>query len=223
MSLSQSSTERYGRTEFGIPIDHSFSKAASEERIQRTAEALAKNNVTVRVVDTAAEAREYVNSILQKGVRVYTAPSETLRLSGIDDDINKSGNYTSVRQELAKLDPKTQTTERRRLIATPDVVVGSVHAVTEDGRLIAASASGSQLATYSAGAEKVIFVVGSQKIVPDLETALNRIQLYAYPKEDIRARAAYGMPSRLAKILIMNSDWPAGRSTLVLIREPIGF
>jgi hypothetical protein len=69
----------------------------------------------------------------------------------------------------------------------------------------------------------VIWVVGSQKVVPDLETGMRRLEEYSYPKEDIRARAKYGQGSFLAKVLTINMDWPAGRSTLVLIREPIGF
>ena len=210
-------------TEFGLPVDESFSKPASEESIQRAASALREHDFEVKVLDTASEARAFVNSILPKDKRIFTSSSETLRLSGLDEDINASGNYQSVRQELAKLDPKTQMPEMRRLGATPDVVVGSVHAVTEDGRLVSASASGSQLGPYSAGASRAIFVVGSQKVVPDLEAALRRIQFYAYPKEDVRARAKYGIPSTLAKVLIVNSDWPTGRTTVVLVREPIGF
>ena len=212
-----------GKTEFGLPIDHGFSKPASEEQIQRAAAALRKHNFTVEIVDTATDARTYVNSILPKDQTIFTAASETLRLSGLDDDINNSGNYRSVRQQIAKLDPHVQIAERRRLGATPDVVVGSVHAVTEDGRLVVASAGGSQLGPYAAGAAKAIFVVGSQKIVPDLETAMRRIQVYSLPKEDVRAREKYGRASTLAKVLIINLDWPPTRSTAVLIREPIGF
>ena len=102
------------------------------------------------------------------------------------------------------------------------MVVGSVHAVTEDGKVVAASASGSQLGPYAGSAGKVIWVVGSQKVVPDIDTAMRRVQFYAYPKEDIRAREKYGMPSALLKILTINGDFP-GRSTVVLVREPIGF
>jgi acyl-CoA hydrolase len=140
----------------------------------------------------------------------------------LDEDINRSGKYNAIRPQLEKLDRATQRTEMRRLSASPDVVVGSVHAITEDGRVVVASASGSQLGPYASSAGKVIWVVGSQKIVPDIETAMRRVQYYAYPKEDIRAREKYGMPSALLKILTINGDWP-GRSTIVLVREPIGF
>jgi hypothetical protein len=123
---------------------------------------------------------------------------------------------------MLKLDYKTQRAEMLKMGATPDVIVGSVHAITEDGRALAASGSGSQLGPYAAAAGKVVWVVGSQKVVPDLDAAMRRLQYYAYPKEDARMRQTYGMPSGLMKILIVNGDMP-GRISVVLVREPIGF
>jgi hypothetical protein len=210
------------KTQFGIPIDESFAKPASEESIQKAATALRAHNFTVEVVNTPAEARAYVNSILPKDQSILTVSSETVRLSGLDEDINRSGKFNAVRPQLEKLDRNTQRAEMRKLGSAPDVVVGSVHAITEDGKAIDASASGSQIAPYASGASKVIWVVGSQKIVPDLETAMRRVQFYAYPKEDIRAREKYGMPSAVLKILTINGEWP-GRTTIVLVREPIGY
>jgi hypothetical protein len=121
------------------------------------------------------------------------------------------------------MDPKTQFPEMRRLGAGPDVVIGSVHAVTETGELVIASATGSQLGPYAAGAGKAIWVVGAQKVVPDLEAAMRRIQFYAYPKEDARAREATGKPSSISKILIIQKEIMPDRGTVVLIRETIGF
>jgi len=210
------------KTQFGLPIDESFAKPASEESVQKAAKALKAHNFSVEVFDTVAEARTYVNSILPKDQSISTASSETVRLSGLDEDINRSGKFNAIRPQLEKLDRNTQRAEMRRLGASPDVVVGSVHAITEDGRVVAASASGSQLGAYVSGAGRVIWVVGSQKVVPDMETAMRRVQFYAYPKEDIRAREKYGMPSAVLKVLTLNGDWP-GRTTIVLVREPIGY
>jgi hypothetical protein len=210
------------KTQFGIPIDESFGERASEESIQKTAAALKSRNLGVEIVDTPADARAYVNSILPKDKSIFTAQSETVNISGLDEDINMSGKYNAIRPQMMKLDYKTQRAEMLKMGAAPDVVVGSVHAITEDGQVLAASGSGSQLGPYAAAAGKVIWVVGSQKIVPDLDTAMRRLQYYAYPKEDARVRQKYGMPSGLMKILIVNGDMP-GRSSVVLIREPIGF
>jgi hypothetical protein len=121
------------------------------------------------------------------------------------------------------MDRETQGDEIRRLTSSPDVMLGSVHAVTETGSLLTASMGGSQLGPYVSGAGKVILVVGTQKIVSDLEEGLRRINEYAFPLEDARAQAAYGIHSAVNKVLIINREILAGRITVVLVGEPLGF
>src|SRR5580700_9209069 len=91
------------KTQFGIPIDESFGKAASEESLQKTAAALRARNFAVEVVDTPADARAYVISILPKDQSIFTASSETINLSGLDEEINTSGKYTAIRPQMSKL------------------------------------------------------------------------------------------------------------------------
>ena len=110
--------------------------------------------------------------------------------------------------------------DHEQLVSQPDI---DVVAVTETGSLVAASASGSQLGPYASGAGKVILVVGTQKIVSDLEDARRRIDEYAFPLEDARAQAAYGMHSGVNKVLIVNREWMPGRTTVVLVDEALGF
>ncbi|WP_326640549.1 lactate utilization protein [Streptosporangium sp. NBC_01755] len=210
-------------TETGLAIDTRFQRPATEERLQRAAAALREKGYAVEIVDTPAEARAAVNRMLPDDESILTVSSETLRTSGLDDDINTSGRFDAVRPKLMRLREEERLHQMRAIGAAPDVVVGSVHALTEDGRLLTASGSGSQLGPYSFGAGRVIWVVGSQKIVPDLDTALRRIETYAYPREDVRAREAYGVPATLSKILIVNNEMFPGRITVVLVREPIGF
>jgi hypothetical protein len=174
-------------------------------------------------VDDLAAARARVNELLPTDQSVFTAGSETLRLSGIADDINESGRFLSARKQMSQLDFATQYPEMKRLGALPAVVVGSVHAVTEDGRVVITSMTGSQLGPYAAGADKVIWVVGAQKVVADLATALRRVELYSLPKEDGRARTAYGIPSAANKTLIVDGEPAPGRITVVLVREAVGF
>ena len=102
-------------------------------------------------------------------------------------------------------------------------MLGSVHAVSETGSLVAASMSGSQLGPYAIGAGRVILVVGTQKIVPDLEEGLRRIDEYAFPLEDARAQEAYGIHSAVNKVLIINREITPGRITVVLVDEVLGF
>jgi hypothetical protein len=96
--------------------------------------------------------------------------------------------------------------EIRRLLASPDVIVGSVAAVTETGSLVVASASGSQLTGYAGGSARAIWVVGAQKVVPDLPAALRRIEDHCLPLENARAMKVYGQPSAINRVLILNAE-----------------
>src|SRR5262249_14663862 len=104
----------------------------------------------------------------------------------------------------------------------PDFMLGSVHAVTEAGQLVTASASGSQLGPYASGAGQLILVVGGQKLVPDLEAAVARIRDYVQPYEDLRLGEQMGIGTQLARILILERDFRSGRTTIILVREPVG-
>jgi len=123
---------------------------------------------------------------------------------------------------LLALDFATQLPEMKALGGQPEYALGSVHAITRDGTLVIASASGSQLASYAWGAANVIFVVGAQKLVPNLEAARERIYEYSLPLEDARAYAAYGQNSYVGKILEIHQEWP-DRIHVVLIRQSVGF
>ena len=129
----------------------------------------------------AAEAKRIVLGLIPDGSQVHHGASLSLDVSGITDEIDKSGRYEPLRPRIWSMDRQTQADEIRRLSSAPDVMLGSVHAVTETGSLLAASMSGSQLGPYVTGAGRVILVVGTQKIVSDLEEGLRRINEYAFP------------------------------------------
>ncbi|MEU9871633.1 LUD domain-containing protein [Actinomadura sp. NPDC048021] len=200
-----------------------FTEAAPGRRLERAAAALTAHGFTVEILDDAAAARTRVRELIPEGAGVFTAASETLRLSGIDEDINGSGRYDAVKPRILAMDRATRTDEIRRRCAAPDVVVGSVHAVTETGSLVVASGSGSQLPGYSGGAARAIWIAGAQKVVPDLSTALRRVEDHCLPLENARALKAYGTPSAVNRLLILNAEYQPGRGTVLLLRETIGF
>src|SRR6266568_5287017 len=196
---------------------------ADEAGVKRTMAALEANGITVFRASDAAEAKRIVLDLIPAASQVHHGASQTLDLVGITDEIDKSGRYEPLRPRIWSMDRKTQADEIRRLGAAPDVMLGSVHAVTETGSLVAASMSGSQLGPYVSGAGRVILVVGTQKIVSDLEEALRRINEYAYRLEDARAQAAYGIRSAVNKVLVINREITPGRITVVLVDEVLGF
>ena len=200
-----------------------FADPAEDARVTRTAAALEANGITVLHAASSAEAKRIVLGLIPAGSEVHQGASQSLDAAGITDEIERSGRYEHLRPRVFSMDRATQADEIRRLSASPDIMLGSVHAVTETGSLVAASASGSQLGPYVSGAGKVILLVGTQKIVPDLDDALRRIDEYAFPLEDARAQAAYGIHSGVNKVLIVNREWTPDRITVVLCDEPLGF
>jgi LUD domain len=200
-----------------------FADPAPAQRLERAADALTAHGFTVEILDDAAAARTRIKDLIPEDASVFTAASETLRLSGIDEDINASGRYQAIRPRVLAMDRATGADDIRRLLASPDVAVGSVAALTETGSLVVASASGSQLPAYAGGAARRIWIVGAQKVVPDLSTALRRVEDYALPLESARAQIVYGQPSAINRLLILNAEPHPGQGTVLLLRETIGF
>jgi acyl-CoA hydrolase len=199
-----------------------FTALPDDQTLAATVVALEEHGFSVEVVDGLDAARQAVLSRIPEGSSVMTNTSVTLQETGIADAINDGGPYESARNKMFALDFATQAQEMKAIGGQPDYALGSVHAVTREGTLVIASASGSQFASYAWGAANVIFVVGAQKLVPTLETAHQRIYQHSLKLEDARAQAAYGQHSSVGKVLEIHQELP-GRIHVVLIRQPVGF
>jgi hypothetical protein len=200
-----------------------FTDPAPAPSLERAAAALTAHGFTAEILNDAAAARARIRDLIPEGASVFTGASETLRLSGIDADINTSGRYQAIKPRVLAIDRVTEADDIRRLLASPDVAVGSVHAVTETGSLVIASGSGSQLPGYAGGAARAIWIVGAQKVVPDLATALRRVEDHCLPLESARTQVAYGWPSAINRLLILHAEPHPGRGTVLLLRQTIGF
>jgi hypothetical protein len=199
-----------------------FSVSASETQLEALATRLRERNFEVLVVDDGAAAREEVLRRIPDGASVHSGKSKTLEDAGIFAALMEGDRYDFIRKKTSKMDRRTQMDEIRRLSSTPDVMLGSAHAVTEAGQIVITSASGSQIGPIASGAGKLILVIGSQKVVPDLDTAFRRIQEHVFPYEDARLREQVGLGTKITRTLILESDFMPGRTTIILVRQPIG-
>ncbi len=200
-----------------------FARLATEEQIENVVNALETRNIQAIVVNSGEEAKKLVLDLVPQGAEVYANVSKTLEEICVTEEIDQSGHYEAVRPKVLSLDRKTQADEIRILRSRPAYIVGSVHAITEDGIILTASNGGSQIAPYAYGASKVILVVGTQKIVKDLNEGFRRIEEYSYPLEDARLRSTLGMPSAVGKILVVNREVIPGRTTVILVKEELGY
>lgn len=199
-----------------------FTIPASEQALQDVGTALSRRNLTPLFVDTPADARRAVLELIPEGAEVHSGKSKTLEDTGLFNEFQDSGRYDFVRTRMFAMDRATQGREIRKLIAAPDYMVNSAQAITEDGVVVFASASGSQIGPLASGAGRVILVVGSQKIVRDVGAAYERILEHVLPYEDSRLVEAMGVHTFLARVLLIEREWQADRTTVVLVREPVG-
>jgi hypothetical protein len=217
-------------TKLPIPVDymvrepdHRFTRLASEAELTAVAQALTGRGMRAIVVDTSEQAKDEVLKLIPHGSQVFTVSSKTIAQIGIAEVLNETGLYQSIRKVLNTLDRRTQSSEMRKVASSPEIVVGSVQAITQDGAVLDVSMSGSQIPAYASGAGKVIWVVGAQKIVKDIDEGLQRVYAYCLPLENLRTMDVYGVPSEVNKILIVNREPKPDRITVILVKQNLGF
>jgi hypothetical protein len=199
-----------------------FTAPASDERIDRLAGTLESHNIEAIVVATGAEARDRVLAMIPIGAEVHWGTSATLDAIGVTEALLADGRYDPVRPRYQAMDRATQGREIRKVMAAPDFMLASAQAITDDGELVIASYSASQIGPIALSAGRVILVVGSQKVVADLDEGIRRAREHVLPFESARLQERIGVPSRLAKLLVVYEEPRPGRVTVVLVREPVG-
>lgn len=200
-----------------------FKKLADKKVVEDTITALKKNNIDAYFFESTSKAKKKVLELIPSESRVLTSSSITLETIGLADEINSSKDFVSVKKEYMTFDHKTEGNKIRAARSIPNVMIGSVHAVTKNGEVLIASNTGSQLAGYVYGAGKVIWVVGTQKIVENLDEGFKRVYDYVLPLENIHMQGLYGINTNVSKLLIFKKEIAKNRVSLIFVNEILGF
>ena len=123
---------------------------------------------------------------------------------------------------LAEKDPEKQR-DIRRSSNTAGYFLGSIQAITLDGRVLGVDATGSRQGGYVYSAKNVIWVTGVNKLVPDLDTAFRRLREYCLPLEDAQQKKKGAAGSYIGKMVIYEREGRPNRITTLLIKEKLGF
>lgn len=199
-----------------------YSKIVSQSELEVTKNALESKGFTVKVAKNKQQAKEIVLGLVKKGSQVFTATSVTLDQLGLTKELNGE-KYISTRSKFMPLyGQEDKKHEMKSIGSVSEYAVGSVNAVTQEGELLMASATGSQIPNYAYGASNVIWVVSTSKIVKDMNEAMHRLENHTFPLEDVRAQKAYGTSSSINFLLVYRKD-PTNRATIVFVEEPLGF
>lgn len=149
------------------------------KQIERTLAALEKNNMTPYYVESSADARALVTSLLEEGAKVTVGGSMTLFETGIID-LLKTGPYSYGDRYAEGNTPETIGQIYRDAFSA-DAYLTSTNALTEDGELYNVDGTGNRVAAMLFGPKKVIVVCGINKIVLDLYHAIMRTKKVAAP------------------------------------------
>jgi len=204
-----------------------YTELASKEVLAKVSAALIANNFMPEVVATKEAALARIKELIPQGASVMNGTSTTLEEIGYIDYL-KAGQHGWINLHEKIINEKDQAKQSMlRKSTVPDFYLGSVHAVTENGELVIASASGSQLPFLAFTAANLVLIVSTQKVVPTLTDALGRIDTQIVPLEDARMKTVYGPNSGTvhAKTLILHKEGKAmGRKAhVVFVEEKLGF
>lgn len=202
-----------------------YERLAGDETIKKTVASLKGRNINAVVVATRAEALEKIKGLIPEGARVMNGSSVTLQEIGFVDYLQKGNHqWKNMHEDILKeKDPVKQAGLRKQSILAP-YFLGSVHAITEEGQVIIASASGSQIPSYAFSSDNVIWVAGAQKIVPDFDSAMKRLNEYVIPLENKRMQGVGYPGTTLGCVLIFEREiMPNRHITLILVKEKLGF
>ena len=199
------------------------------------AAALASRGIGFRYAPSAADALQELLAQIPAGARVMNGGSATLEQIGFVD-VLRGGRYDWLRPGVQEANDREERVRRRRQATTADWLIGGANAVTRSGEIVNVDGSGNRLAGYAFGAGRVILVAGVNKLVPDLAAALERIRhasvgdCRALGKRTPCARtgrcdndACRGAERQCGKILIIENEKIAGRMTLILVGEALGY
>jgi L-lactate utilization protein LutB len=218
--MSQQKSDYVDDTE----IDATLDELADDETVEETVANLEANGFEVVVVDSADEALEAVQSQIPAGASVMNGHSTTLEEIGFDDYLSEGDHeWESLPDQIWSIDDDAERQAARRESQTADYFLGGINAISETGELVAADLSGSRIGAYPFAASNVVIVSGVNKIVPTLDDALDRLESVAYQLENERAQEAYGVESAIAKQLIFRQEVEEGRTTIVLVRDQLGY
>jgi len=205
-------------------IDASLDELPDDETIEETVANLEANGFEVEVVDSADEALDTVRSLVPAGASVMNGHSTTLEEIGFTEYLSEGDHdWESLPDEIWSIDDDADRQAARREAQTAEYFLGGINAIARTGELVAADRSGSRIGAYPFAAGNVVIVSGVNKIVDDLDTALDRLESVAYPLENERAKDAYGVDSAVAKQLIFRQELEDERTTVVLVREQLGY
>lgn len=202
-----------------------YTSISPGEVVAKVAEALKARNITPIIVDTKEEALEEIKKLIPQGASVMNGSSTTLQEIGFVDYLKgDTHGWNNLHEAILKESDTAKKAQLRKESVFADYFLGSVHAITEAGQVLDASASGSQIPSYSFTSDNVIWVASTNKIVADREAGFKRIEDFVFPLENKRMQNVGYPGSAIGRVLVFEREiMPTRYITMILVNEKLGF
>ena len=203
-----------------------------EKQVERTINALKKNNFEALFVRDSKAAFEEVMKRIPDGATVGIGGSVTLTQLGLQEALEKRGIHLIWPFQQAKNEEERLRLTQKSFSA--DVFLSSTNAITEDGKLFNVDASGNRVGAMFIGPKKTIILTGVNKIVKDLQAAEKRVREWVAPQNIKRLNrrtpcvetgvcADCSSPDRICNIYVTLAKKPARMEMVViLVGEKLG-
>ena len=200
-----------------------WERLPDQEQVDETVRALNARGFNAELVPNREAALEKVRSLIPDGAEVMSGSSKTLEEIGLVNALSLGDHpWNNLKVQIVAEKDREKQMVLRRNATFADYFLGSVHAITTKGEMVAGSASGSQLGAYAFGGKNLIIVAGTNKITEDLDEALLRLREHSVPLEDQRMKRL-GFPGTfLSKILIYEGERQRNVH-VILVNEKLGF
>ncbi|KAF2070619.1 hypothetical protein CYY_008058 [Polysphondylium violaceum] len=210
-------------TDFKVDANR-FRVQPSEELINNVVKALEAKNHRVSVVADEKEALELLKKEIPDKAEVMAASSATLAEIGFKDYyFSNDCKWVNVHKNILSLEPSQQGPARSKALAS-QYFLSSVTAISQDGNIFVADASGTRVGGFTAS-QNMVIVAGVNKLVQNDEEAIKRTELFCLPCESVRARWAYkNQGSVIQNLLNVRFGATMGNKYhIILIRKLLGY
>lgn len=156
-----------------------FTKKIEMIHLQKTKEALIKNNMEAIVVENKQEALALLQNKIEQRSHVSVGGSMSLFECGVIDLLQTMDIHFDDRYDPSLTREDIEAIYRRAFCS--DYYIASSNAVTLQGELYNVDGNANRVAAISYGPKQVILIVGKNKIVKDLGAAIQRVNTISAP------------------------------------------
>ena len=199
---------------------------------QKLVNNLKKRHFEAFYCPTAQEAVQKVSALIPDHSSVTWGGSMTIRDMGLTQALHQRQLHILDRDEANDRD-EAQRIYREAFSC--DYYLTSANAISEDGVIVNIDGNGNRVAAITFGPQHVIIVLGLNKVAQDVNAALARARSTAAPVN--AARFDINTPCRVDGVChnchspqgicnyihFMRNSHPAGRHTVVLVGEDLGY